>query len=132
MPTLWSICHFVYYSQNGSKLHLVRLDASKAFDKMWSDEPFYKLLNKIPNELWRLNYNYYIILAPSYGHCQILLDLCSNFSKIWEIYFNPSKSVSSVEYLGLPIGDSEYTLFTELIPKRNLQVFTLLHFYANK
>ncbi|CAF1123171.1 unnamed protein product, partial [Brachionus calyciflorus] len=39
-----------YYRQNGSKIHLISLDATKAFDKLWRDGLFYKLIGKIPKE----------------------------------------------------------------------------------
>ena len=48
-----------YYRQGGSKLHLVSLDATKAFDKLWRDGLFFKLIGKIPKELWRVLYLYY-------------------------------------------------------------------------
>ncbi|CAF0851586.1 unnamed protein product [Brachionus calyciflorus] len=41
-----------YYTQGGSKLHLVSLDATKAFDKLGRDGLFFKLIGKIPKELW--------------------------------------------------------------------------------
>lgn len=69
-----------------------------------------------------------------FGHCQLLLDKCSKFAQKWKIYFNPSKSAAiffhkgkctseksftlngheipktqNVEYLGLPIGDNNFT-----------------------
>ena len=48
-----------YYRQNDSKLNLIFLDASKAFDKLWRDGLFFKLLNNIPDPIWRILYNYY-------------------------------------------------------------------------
>ncbi|RNA44919.1 RNA-directed DNA polymerase from mobile element jockey-like [Brachionus plicatilis] len=50
-----------YYRQNGSKLHVVFLDASKAFDKLLRDGLFLKLINRIPDELRRILYKYYRI-----------------------------------------------------------------------
>jgi hypothetical protein len=192
-----------YYKQNGSKLYAVFLDASKAFDKLWRDGLFFKLMNKIPNEVWRLLYTYYrlskivvkyelkmsslnditegvkqggilspylfnffvnelliectnlniwasinnlnlsiiaycddiVLLSPSAGHCQKLLDKCAAYSTRWKIEFNPKKSavlvlqknkivdkpkfvlngfeiphVQNVEYLGMPIGDYDYVM----------------------
>jgi hypothetical protein len=74
-----------------------------------------------------------VLLAPSSGHCQKLLETCSKYAKLWKIDFNPSKSVAltfqkgkntdvpnfslnclqipnvqNFEYLGLPIGDNEF------------------------
>ena len=74
-----------------------------------------------------------LILSPSEGHCKILLKLFEDFSKNWKIDFNTNKSaaltlhkaknnslpnfilnnanipnVQNVEYLGLPIGNSEF------------------------
>ncbi|CAF0795404.1 unnamed protein product [Brachionus calyciflorus] len=49
-PLLW---------QSGSKINLVFLDASRAFDKLWRDGLFYKLLNNVPNPIWRILFKYY-------------------------------------------------------------------------
>jgi hypothetical protein len=48
-----------FYRQHGSKIHLISLDASKAFDKLWRDGLFFKLIEKIPNPIWRILFNYY-------------------------------------------------------------------------
>jgi len=48
-----------YYRQNGSSLNVVCLDASKAFDKLWRDGLFFKLIINIPKPLWRILYKYY-------------------------------------------------------------------------
>ena len=48
-----------FYRQGKSKIHLVSIDASKAFDKLWRDGLFFKLIGKIPNELWRILHIYY-------------------------------------------------------------------------
>ncbi|CAF0878483.1 unnamed protein product [Brachionus calyciflorus] len=48
-----------YYRQNDSRLNLIFLDASKAFDKLWRDGLFFKLLNNVPDPIWRILYNYY-------------------------------------------------------------------------
>lgn len=48
-----------YYNQNGSKVYVVSLDASKAFDKLWRDGLFYKLINVIDDKIWRILYKYY-------------------------------------------------------------------------
>ena len=42
-----------------SPFHVVSLDAVKAFDKMWRDGLFYKLMHKIDVFMWRLLYIYY-------------------------------------------------------------------------
>jgi hypothetical protein len=47
------------YVQGDSRIHVVSLDASKAFDKMWRSGLFFKLKDKIDPAIWRLLYNYY-------------------------------------------------------------------------
>jgi hypothetical protein len=47
------------YVQGDSKMHVVSLDASKAFDKMWRNGLFFKLKDKIDTAIWRMLYNYY-------------------------------------------------------------------------
>ncbi|CAF1095476.1 unnamed protein product [Brachionus calyciflorus] len=47
-----------YYRHGGSKFHLVSLDATKAFDRLWRDGLFFKLIVKIPKDLWRILFLY--------------------------------------------------------------------------
>ena len=177
-------------------MHVIFLDASKAFDKLWRNGLFFKLINNVPNDLWRILYKYYgiskanikkddkvsslivtsegvkqggklssflfnyfindllkecldlkigaeidginlsiisycddiVIMAPSAGHCQRLIEICGKYAELWKMEFNVKKSaaltiqksnnkdksnfflnkhqipnVQSVEYLGLPI-----------------------------
>ena len=44
-----------YYRQRGSKIYLISLDATKAFDRLWRDGLFYKLVDKVPKEIWRIS-----------------------------------------------------------------------------
>ena len=68
-----------------------------------------------------------LLISPSNGHMNIMLNKCERFAQDWKIEFNPAKSVSfcsssrpstlfrvcgsaipaaaSFEYLGLPIGN---------------------------
>ena len=48
-----------YYNQAGSEVYIASLDAQKAFDRLWRDGLFYKLIGKIPDLFWRAIYNYY-------------------------------------------------------------------------
>lgn len=48
-----------YYINGISNMHLVSLDATKAFDKLWRSGLFHKLINKIDPTLWRVIYSYY-------------------------------------------------------------------------
>jgi hypothetical protein len=47
------------YAQGDSRIHVISLDASKAFDKLWRNGLFFKLKNKMEPVIWRLLYNYY-------------------------------------------------------------------------
>ncbi|RNA28425.1 RNA-directed DNA polymerase from mobile element jockey-like [Brachionus plicatilis] len=74
-----------------------------------------------------------VIQAPSFSHCQTIIDKCSKYAQRWKIDFNPLKSAAlvfqkgkaimmrnftlngyeipkteNVEYLGLPMGNSEF------------------------
>lgn len=74
-----------------------------------------------------------MIISSSYKHCEILLEECAEFAKVWKLEFNSSKStaftmfksrvsfepkfelngspipnVSGFVYLGLPIGSQDY------------------------
>lgn len=48
-----------YYQAGHSPLHIVALDAKKAFDKLWREGLFFKLINKADNIVWRALYAYY-------------------------------------------------------------------------
>jgi hypothetical protein len=48
-----------YYNVNKSTVFLSSLDASKAFDRLWRNGLFYKLLDKIPIVYWRGLFAYY-------------------------------------------------------------------------
>ena len=48
-----------YYRMRHTPLHVVSLDATKAFDKMWRAGLFYKLIDKCPAHVWRALVNYY-------------------------------------------------------------------------
>ena len=47
------------YEQDKSNIHIVSLDAEKAFDKVWREGLFFKLKNHMEPALWRLLFNYY-------------------------------------------------------------------------
>jgi hypothetical protein len=42
-------------------MHIISLDASKAFDKLWRAGLFFKMIGKLDPPLWRILYNYYSI-----------------------------------------------------------------------
>ena len=66
-----------YYKKNGSKIHVLSLAATKAFDKMWRDGLFYKLIGKVAQPIWRILYNYYnlsIIVVKYDGQLSEILD----------------------------------------------------------
>ena len=184
-----------FYEKGDSPIHVVSLDAVKAFDKLWRAGLFYKLKEKIEPCAWRMLFAYYasstaivsadgvrssafkttegvkqggilspflfnffmdsliseikdlqigallgksnisilaycddiLLISPSNGHMNIMLNKCERFAQDWKIEFNPAKSVSfcsssrpstlfrvcgsaipaaaSFEYLGLPIGN---------------------------
>ena len=48
-----------YFRQGGSKIHVISLDATKAFDRLWRDGLFFKLIDKTSREVWRILYLYY-------------------------------------------------------------------------
>ena len=48
-----------YYKHGRSNMHLVSLDAAKAFDKLWRDGLFLKLIDKMESSIWRILYKYY-------------------------------------------------------------------------
>ena len=50
-----------YYNSGGSLLHIVSLDAAKAFDKLWRAGLFFKLIGEISQVMWRAAYIYYSI-----------------------------------------------------------------------
>ena len=48
-----------YYKVGRSNCHVVSLDAAKAFDKLWRDGLFFKLMDKTDSSIWRLLHKYY-------------------------------------------------------------------------
>ena len=48
-----------YYTSGGSPCWVASLDASKAFDRLWRDGLFFKLIGIIPDVIWRALYKYY-------------------------------------------------------------------------
>ena len=48
-----------FYRTGGSNYHVVSLNASKAFDKLWRSGLFYKLIEWTDSSTWRLLHNYY-------------------------------------------------------------------------
>lgn len=48
-----------HYESAGSNVHVISLDAAKAFDKMWREGLLYKLRNVVDPGIWRLLVNYY-------------------------------------------------------------------------
>ena len=57
-----------YMVSGGSPCYIINLDMKKAFDKLWRDGLFYKLIDKIDNIYWRAIVNYY---ANSSGKVKI-------------------------------------------------------------
>ena len=51
---------FEFYKHGGSNLHMVSLDAVKAFDKLWRSGLFFKLKGVIEPGAWRALYVYYL------------------------------------------------------------------------
>ena len=49
-----------YYKSGKASIHVVSLDATKAFDKLWRAGLFWKLKDRIEPELWRVLYVYYM------------------------------------------------------------------------
>lgn len=48
-----------FYKSGGSHCWAASLDATKAFDRVWRTGLFYKLMDKIPVEIWRILFLYY-------------------------------------------------------------------------
>jgi hypothetical protein len=48
-----------YYKKGGSPCYVISLDMKKAFDKMWRNGLFCKLIDKIEKPMWRAIYMYY-------------------------------------------------------------------------
>ena len=48
-----------YYEGQKTNVHVVSLDAAKAFDKLWREGLFFKLKDAVEPATWRLLYNYY-------------------------------------------------------------------------
>ena len=47
------------YTQSKSNVFIASLDAENAFDTLWSAGLFFKLMNKIPDQSWRVMVHYY-------------------------------------------------------------------------
>ena len=60
----------------GSPCYIINLDMKKAFDKLWRDGLFCKLIDKIDNIYWRAIVNYY---ANSSGKVKINGELSTDF-----------------------------------------------------
>ncbi len=60
----------------GSPCYITNLDMKKAFDKLWRDGLFYKLIDIIDNIYWRAIVNYY---ANSSGKVKINGELSTDF-----------------------------------------------------
>jgi hypothetical protein len=65
-----------YMVSGGSPCYIINLDMKKAFDKLWIDGLFYKLIDKIDNIYWRAIVNYY---ANSSGKVKINGELSTDF-----------------------------------------------------
>ena len=48
-----------YFVNGKSPFYIINLDMKKAFDKLWRDGLFFKLINKIENVYWRALVHYY-------------------------------------------------------------------------
>lgn len=48
-----------YYKRGNSPIYILSLDTKKAFDRMWREGAYYKLIGKIDKSLWRAIVNYY-------------------------------------------------------------------------
>ena len=61
-----------HYESAGSNMHVISLDAAKAFDKMWREGLFYKLRNVVDPGIWRLlvyYYNFSYVIVNVDGKC---------------------------------------------------------------
>ncbi|CAF0969983.1 unnamed protein product [Brachionus calyciflorus] len=63
-----------YYRKNVSNVHILSLDACKAFDKLWRDGLFFKLKDKVSEPIWRILFNYY-------KHSKIIVKYDNNLSQ---------------------------------------------------
>ena len=48
-----------YYQARGTSVHVASLDAEKAFDSLWRNGLFHKLIGRIPDFTWRAMVTYY-------------------------------------------------------------------------
>ena len=49
----------LHYVENGSGVRIASLDAEKAFDKVWRDGLFFKLIDELDLSIWVLLKKYY-------------------------------------------------------------------------
>ena len=66
-----------YYKRVNSKVHLISLDASKAFDKLWRSGLFYKLIDVVEPPIWRLLLSYY-------AKSKLTVSFNGKFSKVFD------------------------------------------------
>ena len=66
-----------YHKKGGSPCYVISLDMKKAFDRMWRDGLFKKLMNNIEQPIWRALYNYY---SSSKGRVKINNELSEEFT----------------------------------------------------
>ena len=71
-----------YYRQRNTKLYVISLDASKAFDKLWRNGLFFKLMNVLEACVWRILYRFYN-----------LSQICVNFNGCKSDYFRITEGV---------------------------------------
>jgi hypothetical protein len=50
-----------FFKRRRSRIYACAIDASKAFDKVWRNGLFHKIIDKISDPEWRVIYNYYDI-----------------------------------------------------------------------
>ena len=58
-----------FFKKRRSRIYACAIDASKAFDKVWRNGLFHKIIDKISDPEWRVIYNYYDISV-----CYIILN----------------------------------------------------------
>jgi hypothetical protein len=66
-----------FYKRGKSNLHLISLDASKAFDKLWRAGLFFKLIDVIEPPIWR-------ILFLFYSNSKLTISFNGRLSKVFD------------------------------------------------